>query len=103
MPRQFSFRGDRLAFSWGIILLSAVAVALFVVFGGVTTLLIPLYSVGVFVCFTLQPGRAWSPLARVHESGWWWRLTINAFGAVLTLVVLVIVVIEKFVGGAYSS
>ena len=54
MPRQFSFRGDRLAYSWGIVLLAAVAVGLVALFGGTTTLLIPLYAVGVFVCFSLS-------------------------------------------------
>ncbi len=53
-PRQFSFRGDRLAYSWGIILLAAIAAGLYVAFQGNTTSLIPLYSVGVFVCFTLS-------------------------------------------------
>ena len=101
MPRQFSFRGDRLAFSWGIILLSAVAVTLLVAFGGVTTLLIPLYSVGVFVCFTLSQGGMVLHWLRHKESGWRRRLTINAFGAVLTGVVLVIVTSVKFTSGAY--
>ena len=54
MPRQFSFRGDRLAFSWGIVLLAAIAAGLLALFGGDTHALIPLYSVGVFVCFTLS-------------------------------------------------
>ena len=54
MPRQFSFRGDRLAYSWGIVLLAAIAFLLLWVFGGDTHSLIPLYSVGVFVCFTLS-------------------------------------------------
>ena len=54
MPRQFAFRGDRLAFSWGIVLLAGVAAGLLVIFGGDTHALIPLYSVGVFVCFTLS-------------------------------------------------
>ena len=53
-PRQFSFRGDRLAYSWGIILLAAIAAGLYIAFRGNTTNLIPLYSVGVFVCFTLS-------------------------------------------------
>ncbi len=101
MPRQFSFRGDRLAFSWGIILLSTVAVALLVAFGGVTTLLIPLYSVGVFVCFTLSQGGMVLHWLRNQESGWRRRLTINAFGAVLTGVVLVVVTAVKFTSGAY--
>ena len=56
MPRQFSFRGDRLAYSWGIVLLAAIAFLLLVLFNGDTHALIPLYSVGVFVCFTLSPG-----------------------------------------------
>ena len=59
MPRQFSFRGDRLAFSWGIILLAAIAAGLLALFGGETHALIPLYSVGVFVCFTLSQA-GWS-------------------------------------------
>ena len=54
MPRQFSFRGDRLAYSWGIVLLAAIAFGLLVLFNGDTHALIPLYSVGVFVCFTLS-------------------------------------------------
>ncbi len=54
MPRQFSFRGDRLAYSWGIVLLAAIAFSLLWAFGGDTHALIPLYSVGVFVCFTLS-------------------------------------------------
>jgi amino acid transporter len=101
MPRQFAFRGDRLAFSWGIILLSAVAGLLLVYFGGVTTLLIPLYSVGVFVCFTLSQGGMVLHWLRNREPGWWWRLAINAIGMVLTAVVLVVVASVKFVHGAY--
>ena len=69
MPRQFSFRGDRLAYSWGIVLLAAIAFGLLWAFGGDTHALIPLYSVGVFVCFTLsQIGmvRHWRERARVR-------------------------------------
>ena len=78
MPRQFAFRGDRLAYSWGIVLLAAVAFLLLWAFGGDTHALIPLYSVGVFLCFTLsQIGMVrhwWS----THETGWRWRLGVNA-------------------------
>jgi amino acid transporter len=100
-PRQFSFRGDRLAYSWGIILLAAIAAGLYVVFKGNTTSLIPLYSVGVFVCFTLSQTGMVRHWLRTHEAGWWWRTGVNAFGALLTLVVLVIVLTEKFERGAY--
>jgi amino acid transporter len=101
MPRQFAFRGDRLAYSYGIVLLAAVAAGLLILFGGDTHSLIPLYSVGVFVCFTLsQIGmvRHWH---RHREKGWWYRAAINGFGAVLTALVLVIVTSVKFVDGAY--
>jgi amino acid transporter len=101
MPRQFAYRGDRLAYSWGIILLSSVAAFLIWLFEGEVTALIPLYSVGVFVCFTLSQIGMVKHWRKVRESGWQWRLALNAFGALLTAVVLVVVVSVKFVDGAY--
>ena len=101
MPRQFAFRGDRLAFSWGIVLLAAIAFGLLWAFGGDTHALIPLYSVGVFLCFTLSQAGMVKHWREVRESGWQWRLAVNAFGGVLTAVVLGIVVFEKFRDGAY--
>ena len=101
MPRQFAFRGDRLAFSWGIALLAAVAFGLLWAFGGDTHALIPLYSVGVFLCFTLSQAGMVRHWRQVREPGWRWRLAVNAFGGVLTAVVLGIVVFEKFRDGAY--
>ncbi len=101
MPRQFSFRGDRLAYSWGIVLLAAVAFVLLWAFGGDTHALIPLYSVGVFLCFTLSQLGMVKHWRRVKESGWRWRLGVNALGGVMTAVVLGIVVFEKFEAGAY--
>ena len=101
MPRQFAFRGDRLAYSWGIVLLSGVAVALVAAFGGTTTLLIPLYAVGVFVCFSLSQTGMVRHWLRNREDGWRRRLAINGLGAAVTIVVLVIVVYEKFFAGAY--
>ena len=101
MPRQFSFRGDRLAYSWGIVLLAAIAFGILWAFGGDTHALIPLYSVGVFLCFTLSQLGMVKHWLRVREMGWRWRLIVNASGGVLTAVVLVIVVSEKFRDGAY--
>ncbi len=78
-----------------------VAALLLVVFQGDTHALIPLYSVGVFVCFTLsQTGMVRHWLA-VREPGWWWRAAVNASGGLLTLVVLLVVTSVKFVDGAW--
>jgi amino acid transporter len=101
MPRLFAFRGDRLAYSWGIVLLSGVAVALVAAFGGTTTLLIPLYAVGVFVCFSLSQTGMVRHWLRNREDGWRRRMAINGLGALVTIVVLAIVVYEKFFAGAY--
>jgi amino acid transporter len=101
MPRQFSFRGDRLAYSWGIVLLAAIAFLLLWAFKGDTHALIPLYSVGVFLCFTLSQLGMVKHWRRVREAGWRWRLAVNATGGILTAVVLGIVVFEKFQAGAY--
>jgi len=95
MPRQFSFRGDRLAFTSGIVILSIGAIALIVAFGGITTALIPLYSVGVFIAFSIgQTGMVRHWLAE-RSPGWRRRLTINGFGAVLTSIVFVVVLVAK--------
>ena len=98
LPRQFSFRGDRLAFTSGIVILSLVSIVLLMVFEGQTTALIPLYSVGVFISFTIsQSGmvRHWLDERRKGMTSWHWRLAINGFGALLTGFVFVVVLIAK--------
>ncbi|MFR9730677.1 APC family permease [Saccharopolyspora sp. MS10] len=108
MPRQLHTRGDRLAFSNGIVLLAAAAGALIWVFEGSTTRLIQLYILGVFTSFTLaQAGmvRHWNremttadrAARRVRRRA---RL-INGAGASMTGLVLVIVLVSKFSHGAY--
>jgi len=95
MPRQFSFRGDRLAFTSGIVILSIAASVLIVIFGGITTALIPLYAVGVFIAFTIGQSGMVIHWRRHRPAGWRRRLAINAFGAVLTGSVFVVVLIAK--------
>ena len=95
LPRQFSFRGDRLAFTSGIVILSLVAIALLIVFEGNTTALIPLYSVGVFVSFTISQGGMVRHWLRERSSGWHWRIAINGFGCALTAFVAVVVTVAK--------
>jgi amino acid transporter len=95
MPRQFALRGDRLAFSYGILVLATVAASLIVVFGGDTHLLIPLYAVGVFIDFTISQAGMIRHWLRERTGGWQRRLSINAFGMVLTAIVAVVVTVAK--------
>jgi hypothetical protein len=103
MPRQFAFKGDRLAFSHGIILLAAAASLLLVVFGGVVTRLIPLYAVGVFLSFTLSQSGMVRHWWRLRETGWRTSMVINGVGASMTAVVVVIIATTKFTHGAWIS
>jgi amino acid transporter len=101
MPSQFRNRGDRLVFSNGVVILAVAAGALIAAFEADLTRLIQLYVVGVFTAFTLsQLGmvRRWW---RRREPGWRRSIVINAFGALATGVVLVIVTITKFSHGAW--
>jgi amino acid transporter len=95
MPRQMAFRGDRLAFTSGSLILSVVAIALLAWFGGHTTALIPLYSVGVFVSFTISQAGMVVHWRREKTAGWRWRLALNGFGAVVTGFVAIVVVVAK--------
>jgi amino acid transporter len=95
MPRQFSFRGDRLAFSYGIIVLASVAAFLVWFFQGETHSMIPLYAVGVFIDFTISQSGMIRHWRRERPPGWQRRLAINAFGATLTAIVAVVVTVAK--------
>ncbi len=101
MPRQFSFRGDRLAFSTGIVVLALLSGALVVLFGGSVTNLIPLYTIGVFIAFTLSQGGMVRHWQRYRGRGWRPSLAMNAVGAVATAAVAVIVAVTKFEHGAW--
>ncbi|MDE3091504.1 MAG: APC family permease, partial [Chloroflexota bacterium] len=101
MPRQLSFRGDRLAFSNGIVILGVVAATLTIVFGGSTHALIPLYAVGVFISFTFSQAGMVRHWWKTRAEGWRKSLVINAFGALLTGIVLIVVGSVKFQLGAW--
>jgi len=100
-PRQFSFRGDRLAFSMGIVVLGLVAASLVALAGGRTSALIPLYAVGVFIDFTISQAGMIRHWLRTRPPGWRRRLVVNAVGCSATAVVALVVTSVKFVDGAY--
>lgn len=101
MPRQFMNRGDRLVFSNGIIGLTVAAIVVVIIFRARTHSMIPLYAVGVFISFTLSQSGMVIHWFRLRTSGWQQRALMNGFGATLTAVVSVVIVITKFTHGAY--
>jgi amino acid transporter len=101
LPRQFMTQGDRLAFSNGILILSALAGVLLFVFGGDTHALIPLYMIGVFVSFTLSQAGMVIHWRTLKTAGWRTSALINGFGALVTGVVLIIVATTKAAEGAW--
>jgi amino acid transporter len=111
LPRQLHTRGDRLAFSNGIVFLAGFAIVLVVAFNAEVTRLIQLYIVGVFVSFVLsQSGmiRHWNRLLRTESDVAVRRRmrrsqAINSFGLVMTSAVLVIVLVTKFTKGAWIA
>ena len=103
VPRQFTFRGDRLAFSNGIIVLGLASAALLVVFNAETHALIPLYAFGVFVGFTLSQTGMVVHWRREGVRGSWTRILMNGGGAIATGVVAAVILSTKFIDGAWLS
>jgi len=118
LPRQLTYRGSRLVYSRGIIMLASAAILLIFVFQANVTRLIPLYAIGVFLSFTLsQSGMAhrWYKTGKLkpggetkergsmlkHDPRWWIKMIINGLGAAVTLVVTLVFSITKFTSGAY--
>ncbi len=101
LPHQMRNRGDRLVFSNGVLILATAAIVLIVAFGGVTTALIPLYAVGVFMSFTLSQAGMVRHHQKQREENWRRHAIMNGVGSVATLIVLVIVATTKFTSGAW--
>jgi amino acid transporter len=118
LPRQLTFRGSRLVYSGGIVVLAVIASLLVIGFKASVTSLIPLYAIGVFLSFTLsQSGmaRRWRKSGHLkpgeeivergstlrYNRGWKYKMFINGFGAVCTAIVMFIFAITKFKDGAW--
>ncbi len=118
LPRQMSFRGSRLVYSWGIATLAIISSSLVIIFNASVTALIPLYAIGVFLSFTMSQGgmvlRWWKTgrLSRgetLQERGsvlsydrhWLLKMLVNGLGAAATLLVTVIFAVTKFHEGAW--
>lgn len=101
VPRQFSNRGTKLSFSNGIIFIYIAASLLIIIFKSETHALIPLYSVGVFISFTISQYGMFIKWRTTKEKNWQYKCWINGFGALVTLVVSIIVFSTKFLDGAW--
>jgi amino acid transporter len=101
MPSRFAFRGERLAFSAGIVVLAIIAIVVLAAFGGLVDALIPLYAIGVFTSITLSQAGMVRHWLRERERGWRRSALINGFGAVSTGIVTVIFAVAKFALGAW--
>jgi amino acid transporter len=103
LPHQFAFRGDRLSFSVGIIVLAFLAGLLLVIFHGDTNALINLFAVGVFVSFTLSQSGMVLHWWRSHgqQKNWRRNIIINGVGALTTALVAIVIAVAKFIEGAW--
>jgi amino acid transporter len=101
MPHVFMLRGRRLLYSWGIYVLVALTAILLIIFRGVTDRLIPLYAIGAFMAFTLsQAGMVmhWKRQGKARL-----RMFVNGLGAVATGITTLVVLVAKFVEGAWVT
>lgn len=101
MPSRFAFRGERLAFSTGIVALAIIAIVVLAAFGGRVEALIPLYAIGVFTSITLSQAGMVRHWLRERGAGWRRSAVINGFGAISTAIVTIIFAVAKFALGAW--
>jgi hypothetical protein len=118
LPRQLTYRGSRLVYSYGIVSLALIASFLVVIFQASVTRLIPLYAIGVFLSFTLAQfgmSRRWWKSGKLnpgeelvehgstlcYEKNWKTKMFANGFGALCTAIVMVIFAVTKFRDGAW--
>lgn len=118
LPRQLTYRGSRLVYSYGIVSLALIASFLILIFQASVTRLIPLYAIGVFLSFTLaqfgmaqrwrksgksKPEKELSEASSTlrYEKNWLAKMLANGFGAVCTAIVMVIFAVTKFHDGAW--
>src|SRR5437660_5427101 len=103
LPHSFATRGRRLVYSQGIYVLAGLAGLLLILFGGVTDRLIPLFAVGAFLAFTLSQAGMVGHWKRVGGPGAKRSMIVNGLGAVATGITVVVVLVAKFVEGAWVT
>jgi hypothetical protein len=103
LPHGFGQRGRRLVYTQGIVVLAVLCGVLLILFGGVTDRLIPLYAVGAFLAFTLSQAGMVKHWWKVRGPHWGKSALVNGLGALVTGVTVVVVLVAKFVDGAWLT
>ncbi len=104
LPHVFILRGRRLLYSHGIYFLTGLMAAILILFGGVTDKLIPLFAIGAFLAFTLsQAGMVMHWKRQENDKARGWHMFVNGLGAISTGITLLVVLVAKFVAGAWVT
>lgn len=103
LPHAFGYRGRRLVYTYGIVVLAVLTGALLIMFGGVTDRLIPLYAVGAFLAFTLSQFGMVVHWKKNRGPHWLKSAFVNGLGGFVTGVTVVVVLVAKFVEGAWIT
>jgi len=103
LPHAFGYRGRRLVYTYGIVALAVLCGVLLILFGGVTDRLIPLYAVGAFLAFTLSQAGMVVHWRKHRGPGWVHKVLVNGLGAFVTGITVVVVLLAKFVDGAWIT
>src|ERR1700691_2099048 len=103
LPHAFAYRGRRLVYTYGIVVLAVLCGGLIILFGGVTDRLIPLYAVGAFLAFTLSQAGMVMHWRKKRGPGWLKSALVNGLGALVTGITVIVVLVAKVTQGAWIT
>jgi hypothetical protein len=103
LPHVFAFRGRRLVYTYGIVVLAVLTGVLLIAFGGVTDRLIPLYAVGAFLAFTLSQFGMVAHWRKNRGPHWFKSAIVNGLGGFVTGITVLVVLVAKFMDGAWIT
>jgi amino acid transporter len=103
LPHVFGYRGRRLVYTYGIVVLAILCGSVLILFGGITDRLIPLYAVGAFLAFTLSQAGMVMHWRKNRGPNWLKSALVNGLGALVTGITTGVVLVAKFVEGAWIT
>ncbi len=103
LPHVFGYRGRRLVYTYGIVVLALLCGGVLILFGGITDRLIPLYAVGAFMAFTLSQAGMVMHWKKNRSPHWLKSAFVNGLGALVTGITTLVVLVAKFVEGAWIT